>query len=223
VSSDPALQLRDALAEAFVAAAGGERGARNALVALGRWARGAEAEPALARLLGAEGRPLFAPDGTLAEPCAPLAGWLRERARRYIAALLWMEDEADSSDLLEWARAAWDAGLFFEVHELLEPVWLEARGRPRAALQGVILAGAGVYHLTCENPAGASSLLHQAVECLRAAPPDFPLRTDRFAGDLERLVAAIEDGTVRVADDVTDVPRLERRADDERAEDPVAG
>lgn len=212
MSSEPSLLLRDALAEAFVAAAGGDATARDALNSLQRWAEGAAAEAALVRLHSPEGGAVFGAEGRLAEIFTPFEAWLRERSRRYTAALGWMIDAA-ADDPLEWARAAWDAGLFFEVHELLEPVWRDARGRRRAALQGLILAGAALYHVTCENARGAVELLRQAAEHLRAAPPAFPFHVESFAAELEALAASIESGSVRTGTDMTDVPRLERRRD----------
>jgi predicted metal-dependent hydrolase len=57
------------------------------------------------------------------------------------------------------AARLFDAGLFFEVHELLEPHWLHARAAARDALQGLIQIAVGWQHLANGNLAGARSLL----------------------------------------------------------------
>ena len=53
-----------------------------------------------------------------------------------------------------------DGGLYFEVHELLEPYWLRAAGRERETLQGLIQVAVGFHHLGNGNSAGARALLH---------------------------------------------------------------
>ncbi|MBW2485371.1 MAG: DUF309 domain-containing protein, partial [Deltaproteobacteria bacterium] len=40
-------------------------------------------------------------------------------------------------DVLQQATILWDHGLYFEMHELLEPVWIKAEGGMRRALQGL--------------------------------------------------------------------------------------
>ena len=60
-----------------------------------------------------------------------------------------------------------EAGLHFEVHELLEPHWMAASGPTREALQGVIQAAVGWQHLANDNVAGARSLLTEAAGRLR--------------------------------------------------------
>jgi predicted metal-dependent hydrolase len=52
-----------------------------------------------------------------------------------------------------------DAGLFFEVHEVLEPHWASARPPERDALQGLIQVAVGWQHLANGNSAGARALL----------------------------------------------------------------
>jgi hypothetical protein len=57
------------------------------------------------------------------------------------------------------AAALFDAGLYFEVHELLEPRWIAATGTAREALQGLIQIAVGYQHLANGNLAGARALL----------------------------------------------------------------
>jgi hypothetical protein len=69
---------------------------------------------------------------------------------------------ADSDPLetaLEDAALLFDAGLYFEVHELLEPHWQEASGEARETLQGLIQIAVGYQHLANGNIRGAHALL----------------------------------------------------------------
>jgi hypothetical protein len=61
--------------------------------------------------------------------------------------------------LLERAAALANHGLFFEVHELLEPVWFRASEPARTALQGLIQVAVAFHHLENGNLEGARSLL----------------------------------------------------------------
>src|SRR5262245_26147111 len=138
------LLLRDALAALFVSACAGDARAQGAIDALDTWAKDDVVSPErggeLAALRVENGRPVFAPDGQLAPEFALLSSYARDRARRFAAALGWLGAEGGVGDPLRAARAAWDAGLFFEVHELLEPEWLRAEGARKTTLQGLILA-----------------------------------------------------------------------------------
>jgi hypothetical protein len=63
--------------------------------------------------------------------------------------------------VLDQAAALFAAGLYFEVHEVLEPHWMRAEGPPRQALQGLIQAAVGYQHLANGNLDGARALLHE--------------------------------------------------------------
>jgi hypothetical protein len=60
---------------------------------------------------------------------------------------------------LEDAAALFDAGLYYETHEVLEPYWMRAEGAQREALQGLIQVAVGFQHLANGNLAGARALL----------------------------------------------------------------
>jgi hypothetical protein len=62
---------------------------------------------------------------------------------------------------LDAAAALFDTGLYFEVHELLEPHWIRAKGCDREALQGLIQVAVGFQHLANGNIAGARALLRE--------------------------------------------------------------
>ena len=67
---------------------------------------------------------------------------------------------------LEQSFVLWDAELFFEVHEILEGLWMAAQGREKAALQGLIRA-AGVYILMAGGSRqGVIKMASKAVQAL---------------------------------------------------------
>lgn len=79
---------------------------------------------------------------------------------------------------LEQARRMFARGLFFEVHEVLEPPWRDAAGAERTILQGVIQAAVAWHHARRRNDGGARRLACAALEKLEAAPDrwyGFPL------------------------------------------------
>ena len=58
--------------------------------------------------------------------------------------------------------------LFFEVHEVLEPQWMQEQGEIKKFLQGLIQIAVAFYHLGRGNLAGARSLLHEGL--MKIAP-----------------------------------------------------
>jgi predicted metal-dependent hydrolase len=65
------------------------------------------------------------------------------------------------------AACLFNEGLFFEVHEVLEAVWLKAEGQVRLALQGLIQIAAGFHHLENGNLKGALNLLEEGRQKLK--------------------------------------------------------
>jgi predicted metal-dependent hydrolase len=93
-------------------------------------------------------------------------------------------------DALAAAAALFDAGLYFEVHELLEPHWTGAQGGERQALQGLIQIAVAFQHLANGNLDGARSLLVEG----RAR-----LRDGRLPGlDLEGFAVAAADAESQI-------------------------
>jgi hypothetical protein len=72
-----------------------------------------------------------------------------------------------TDDALAAAAHLFDAGLYFETHEVLEPAWRDAGGDLREMLQGLIQIAVGYQHLANGNLAGASALLEEGAERLR--------------------------------------------------------
>lgn len=84
------------------------------------------------------------------------------------------------------AAALFNVGLFFEVHEILEPVWGRSQGTQRSFLQGLIQVAVGLHHHGNGNVRGALSLLTEGNDKLR------PLRPSAFGVELDELCAAVD-------------------------------
>ncbi|NRA02343.1 MAG: DUF309 domain-containing protein [Myxococcales bacterium] len=210
MKTHPKLLVRDALAGLFVAAAAGDPEANRALEELDRFAHGAAPGPALRRLRSEDGSGLFAPGG-LESRFAPLGAYVKDRAQRFAAARIRIRETEAEREPMEQARAAWHAGLFFEVHEILEPVWLAATGLQRQRLQGMIMAGAALHHLADGNLAGARSLLREAAAKLEGSGSGESHRFGSFGQALARLAGEIEKGSLRSIEELGELPVLERR------------
>ncbi len=84
------------------------------------------------------------------------------------------------------ARALWRAGRYWEVHEVLEPLWLSASGPEREFLQGLIQLAAAL-HKARTSRRGAERLLHKALGHLRRVPG---LDAEAFAEGVRRALDA---------------------------------
>ena len=125
------------------------------------------------------------------DPAPPTAAeLLRLRAQRAVAAIARLRPAAPDPPLaeaLEQAAALFDAGLGFEVHELLERHWVRARGAERSALQGLIQIAVGYQHLANGNRVGAQALLEEGSARVRG---------HRLAGvDLDPFARAVANAT----------------------------
>jgi DUF309 family protein family protein len=157
----------------------------------------------LAALSDPAARRALADLGTAA---SPPAGWLAVGVEQHAEALLSRARRASEvlsgrpllpplpslGDALAAAADLFEAGLGFEVHELLEPFWLVARDETRLALQGLIKIAVGYQHLANGNVAGARLLLADGASGLRRGRIE-GLELDRFVAavlaSLERLDA----------------------------------
>jgi hypothetical protein len=94
----------------------------------------------------------------------------------------------DAPDLLDAMVVLWNRALFFEVHELLEHHWHEARGEWREALKTLIQAAAVFVHREAGRISAAVSLGRRV--SARLAAPGPQLAT---IADLEVLRGALAD------------------------------
>jgi hypothetical protein len=163
------LPLRNALA-ALALRALADDGARAAV----RWLAAPAGAPdrAAAAVLVDVG--LADPPGTrLLDMYTPHAPQVGRHAARTLAALGAFDAGPAPGDPVDRALlgavALWRGGLFFEVHEVLEPHWARATGPVRDALQGLIQDAVAFHHLAHGNRRGARKLLGDGREKLRAA------------------------------------------------------
>jgi len=89
------------------------------------------------------------------------------------------------------AACLWAHGLFFEVHEIVEPEWARASGDVREALQGLIQVAVAFHHLAHGNPRGARKLLIDGREKLTASGHALPrIDSSALLADTEPWVEA---------------------------------
>lgn len=73
---------------------------------------------------------------------------------------------------LRVAVAMFNAGEFFEQHEVLEELWHAEPGPIRELYQGILQVGVGFHHLGNGNYHGAVTLLERGLARLGTVPPD---------------------------------------------------
>ena len=129
----------------------------------------------------------------LAPDCAAQWPEMSATLLRYAAvADVWSDSARESAGTSEPDAALRKATLlfnhwcFFEVHEVLEPVWMEEVGDVKGFLQGLIQAAVALYHLGRGNLAGARSLLTEGLTKLAPHRPSF------LGVELEEFVAGLE-------------------------------
>lgn len=92
-------------------------------------------------------------------------------------------------DLRYCTHLVWNAGLFFELHELLESFWKSARGTRRTALKGLIQAAGAYVHRERGNFNAAQGLALRARKTLVSVDPGH----FDFVGGIESLVDHLSD------------------------------
>jgi hypothetical protein len=143
---------------------------------------------------------------------APEFGERAARAWRTIGARPLDPADAPLASALAAAAALFDAGLYFEVHESLEPYWMRSAGDEREGLQGLIQAAVGFQHLVNENLGGARALLHDGCAKILGRRLE-GLDLDPFARAIQRcldeVLALGSDAQARF--DWSSVPRFPRK------------
>jgi Domain of unknown function (DUF309) len=124
------------------------------------------------------------------------AATLAERAARAASAITEWEAPGPEGTgaLLERAAVLANHGLFFEVHELLEPVWFRAAEPARTALQGLIQVAVAFHHLENGNREGARSLLVLGVAKLADGAGALPLETSAWLDELRAVLTVLVTG-----------------------------
>lgn len=112
---------------------------------------------------------------------------------------------SSQSERVREGIALFNRGEFFECHEVLESVWLEASGEDKTFLQGLIQVAVSFYHLRRSNYTGAGRLLRAGIDKLSgctASPHPVDLRAvdigaidiGDLLGRLHSLLEQIEAG-----------------------------
>ena len=84
--------------------------------------------------------------------------------------------------------ALFNAGEFYECHEVLEESWRQAAGDERALLHALIQAAAALHHYQRGNLKGAASVHTRAEAKLRQLPASvMHIKTTDLALDLQRF------------------------------------
>jgi hypothetical protein len=98
-----------------------------------------------------------------------------------------------------WRRglALFNAGRFFDAHEVLEDLWREAprNSRLRRHLQGLVQLAVAFHHQSKGNYVGARSVLERALRNLSGVEESFPEL------DMKRLRASLKPWREHLAED----------------------
>lgn len=102
---------------------------------------------------------------------------------------------AEERALLDEGVRLFNAGMYFECHDVLEEMWSGLRGDGRDFFQGLIQVAVALYHLGRGNAEGARSMMGRALARFERYP-------DRFFGFdlgaqralLRAWIAALEAG-----------------------------
>ena len=109
-----------------------------------------------------------------------------------------LQDRA--SELLTQAVYLWNAGLFFEVHEMLEGFWRGTSGDKREALKGLIKAATAYAHLDSGHQKAWESLCAKSAKLLGEHGEHLP-----FLSNLDVLIRKMENVDPRPPELVVDV------------------
>ncbi|MEN8135873.1 MAG: DUF309 domain-containing protein [Thermodesulfobacteriota bacterium] len=104
------------------------------------------------------------------------ADYVKDRQQRYLAAKATIASQRITDDFYR-ALVLWDNELFFETHEVLESLWMEASGTAKLILQALIRAAGYYIHLGVGNQVGAEKMAARASAVLvkyRGEVPPFP-------------------------------------------------
>jgi len=83
--------------------------------------------------------------------------YIRCRVAKYEKVFAALEQE-NSEEKLQLVATFWDHGLYFEMHEFLEDIWIIAEGDKRKALQALIRAAGMKIHAENNNMKAAVSM-----------------------------------------------------------------
>ena len=108
---------------------------------------------------------------------------------------------ADAEDgRFEQGVALFNAGRFFECHEVWEEVWKRSSGGEKLFYQGLIQAAVALLHAERGNMRGAASTWAKARQKLEPLPSEhMGLALGEFRASLEELFASVSKGVFKMA------------------------
>lgn len=123
----------------------------------------------------------------------PYLGYFRQQTSRLLDAVRFLTREPLRRDGRDLQRgvALFNAGLFFECHELVEGLWKASPGPDKGFYHGIVQAAAAFYHYEKHNRHGAVTLLTKAIPKLASYPsPYLGIDLESFRLSLQPWAAA---------------------------------
>ena len=103
------------------------------------------------------------------------------------------------SDLFQDGIDFFNAGQYFEAHEVWEDLWRLTRGPLRFFYQGLVQAAVGLHHLSKGNLNGASAQLQKSLAKLEEYPERFcQIDNQGLTADLRRILGNLKPEPVRI-------------------------
>ncbi len=125
----------------------------------------------------------------------PYLGYFRQQTSRLLDALRFptTDGRPRASTNLQRGLALFNAGLFFECHELLEGLWKATSGPDKDFYHGVVQVAAAFYHFEKHNRHGAVTLLTKGRDKLAPYPSAYlGIDVAAFRRSLEPWAVAFE-------------------------------
>jgi hypothetical protein len=124
--------------------------------------------------------------------------YLRQQTSRLLDALQFVKTFASAGMVTDLHRgvALFNAGLFFECHELLESVWKATTGPDKAFYHGIVQVAAAFYHYEKHNRHGAVTLMTKGLGKLAGYPDrHLGIEVEAFRKALQSWAASFETET----------------------------
>jgi len=99
--------------------------------------------------------------------------YIKDRQLRFLTATKTITDQKITDNFYR-ALVLWDNELFFEVHEILELIWMKASGTNKLIIQAMIRAAGFYIHLATGNLKGANKMAGRAYEVLSKYHEEVP-------------------------------------------------
>jgi len=122
--------------------------------------------------------------------------YIRTRLEKYDEAIFAVE-QGQLDDELQQAEILWECGLYFEMHELLEDIWKNAKGNERRALQGLIRAAGMKIHAENGNMKAAATIGRKAQVALQLYGRELIRfnKLESILAEITRTLTGIDNGS----------------------------